>query len=294
MSQLPAPEPQVTVVIPCYNRADQALAAIRSVLDQDYPHFDVIAVDDGSTDGTWDVLQTIDAPNFRALRNTRTKGVSGARNTGAQASDAPWIAYQDSDDLWKPGKLRAQMHALSPSDVAVYCAMEIREGSTRIGRVPGEHDTHLSGDILPGLTRNSFISTQTVVIRHDVLRAVGGFDEQLQALVDWELMLRVAQKGTVAFVDQELVTQFMSGNSITRSTEKRLAAQDYVLTKHQPLFRHYSHALARFHHRLAGGHRQFGRQDKALHHALLAAGTAPLTPRYWAALGYAIWRRLRG
>lgn len=284
--------PHVTVIVPCYNREHEALAAIRSVLDQDYPSFDVIAVDDSSTDDTWAVLGTITAPNFRAIANTRTKGVSGARNAGAGASDAPWIAYQDSDDLWKPGKLRAQMEALVPGDVAIYCAMEIREGETRIGRVPKPSDSHLSGDILPGLTQDSFISTQTVIIRHDVLDTVGGFDEDLNALVDWELMLRVAQHGTVGFVDEELVIQFMSGNSITRSTERRLAAQEHVLAKHSALLARYPGALARHHHRVAGGHRQFGRFKAASRHAGRALGAAPLVPKYWAALVYSLFRAL--
>lgn len=284
--------PHVTVVVPCYNREFEVMAAINSVLAQDYPSFDVVAVDDSSTDATWDVLAEIDAPNFRALRNARGKGVSGARNTGADASEAAWIAYQDSDDLWKPGKLRAQMEALGPGDVAVYCAMEIREGETRVGRVPKASDTHLSGDILPGLTNNSFISTQTVIIRRDVLEEVGGFDEDLHALVDWELMLRVAQKGTVAFVDEELVIQIMSGNSITRSTEKRLGAQEYVLDKHLSLFRRYPQALARFHHRIAGGHRQFGRPRAAARHAGRALSAAPMQPKYWGALIYTLMRVL--
>lgn len=276
--------PHVSVIVPCYNRAAEARAAIESVLDQDYPSFDVIAVDDQSTDDTWDVIQTITAPNYRAVRNARGKGVSGARNTGVDETTGPWVAFQDSDDLWRPGKLVAQMRAALAMErcVAVYCAMEICNDGQRTGRVPREDDTHLAGDILPGLTQNSFISTQTVVIRRDVYAAVGGFDEALAALVDWELMLRVAQHGTVAFVDEELVEQRMSGNSITNSTERRLGAQEFVLNKHLALFEKYPSALARHHNRIAGGHRQFGRPRQALNHALAAVKSDPKQWKYWA------------
>ena len=276
--------PHVSVIVPCYNRADEARAAIESVLEQDYPSFDVLAVDDHSTDDTWDVINAIKAPNYRVVRNARGKGVSGARNTGVDETIGAWVAFQDSDDLWRAGKLQAQMRAALAMDdsVAVYCAMEICNDGRRTGRVPAPSDTHLSGDILPGLTLNSFISTQTVVIRRDIYDAVGGFDEDLAALVDWELMLRVAQHGPVAYVDEELVEQRMSGNSITNSTERRLGAQEFVLNKHLDLFQKYPTALARFHNRIAGGHCQFGRARKALGHAGSAVKSDPTHWKYWA------------
>ena len=138
----------------------------------------------------------------------------------------------------------------------------------------------MQGDILPSLTHGSYISTQMLVIRRDVFDAVGGFDEDLLALVEWELMLRVAQKGPVAFVDRDLVVQRMSGNSITRSSRKRLAAQEYVLEKHYPLLQGYPAALARHHHRLAGGYRMMQDWPAAARHARQAARVASGNPRY--------------
>ena len=194
------------------------------------------------------------------------------------------LRFQDSDDLWRAGKLQIQMRAAleMQHSVAVYCAMEICNDGHRTGRVPAQSDTHLSGDILPGLTLNSFISTQTVVIRRDIYQTVDGFDEQLNALVDWELMLRVAQHGPVAYADEELVEQRMSGNSITNSTERRLGAQEFVLNKHLSLFAKYPNALARYHNRIAGGHRQFGRPRQAFGHALAALKLDPKQGKYWA------------
>lgn len=283
--------PHVVVVIPCHNREDTVTEAVDSVLSQDFTDLEVIAVDDASTDRTREALAAIPDPRLRTARNPGPRGPSAARNHGVALSRAPWIAFQDSDDIWLQGKLSAQMaHAADPDVVAIYCGMQIKAdtapGTPVKGRVPDRTITPLDGDILPSLTQGSFISTQMLVVRRDVFDAVGGFDEDLPALVDWELMLRVAQHGRVAFVDDDLVVQRMSDNSITRSSRKRLAAQEYVLAKHHSLLARHPATLARHHHRLAGGYRMFADYAAAARHAMHALRTAPLTPRYIAHAAY--------
>ena len=291
--------PHVSVVIPCHNRADTVEEAVRSVLDQDYSAFDVIAVDDASTDDTLGVLAGIDDPRLRILENPGPHGPSGARNHGVAASTAPWIAFHDSDDVWLPGRLPRQMAQLAGSDhVAGYCGMLVKadaQPDTPVQtRYPDRSQPHLAGDILPGLTMGSFISTQMLIVRRDVFDAAGGFDADLNALVDWEMMLRVAQRGSVAFLDADLVVQRMSDNSITRSTRKRLAAQEYVMDKHHALFARYPQALARHHHRIAGGYKAFGEFPAAARHADAAWRAAPMTLRYGLNALYLHGRRLLG
>ena len=277
--------PCVSVVIPCYNREDTVQEAINSVLAQSFRDLEVIAVDDGSTDGTWDMLQQIDDPRLRCARNP-SKGVCAARNHGVSLSDeAPWIAFQDSDDLWLPQKLEQQMARLTNGDfVASYCGMQVKadaDPKTPVqARFPDPAISPLAGDILPSLARRSYLSTQMLVIRRDVFDAVGGFDIALQALVDWELMLRVAGQGAVDFVDQDLVVQRMSENSITRNAAKRLAAQAYILDKHQTLIAQYPGLLAHHHHRLAGAYRMAGEFAQAVTHARSALGQAPTNLKY--------------
>lgn len=291
--------PHVSVIIPCHNRVDTVEEAVRSVLDQDYPAFDVIAVDDASSDGTLSVLGRIDDSRLRILENPGPNGPSGARNHGVAATAASWIAFHDSDDIWLPGRLSGQMAELAGSaHVAGYCGMVVKadaQPDTPMQKgYPDRALPHLSGEILSGLTMGSFISTQMLVMRRDVFVAVGGFDADLNALVDWELMLRVAQKGSVAFLDADLVVQRMSDNSITRSTRKRLQAQDYVLNKHRALFARYPKALARHHHRIAGGFKDFGEFPAAARHAGAAWRTAPLSLRYGLNTLYLHGRRLLG
>ena len=274
----------VSVIVPCFNRADLVTEAIRSVLDQSWRDLEVIAIDDGSTDDSWAVMNEISDPRLRCLRNMG-KGVSSARNYGVANSSASWVAFQDSDDVWLPDKLERQMARLSGSDfVAAYCGMLVKEDTgpkTLVHRrYPDPDISPLQGDILPSLSRGSYLSTQMLVIRRDVFDAVGGFDEELEALVDWDLMLCVAQHGPVAFVDEDLVIQRMSLNSITHSSHKRLLAQERILDKHAALLSRFQGVLAHHHHRLAGAHRRSHTFAEAAEHAGKALRNAPFNLRY--------------
>ncbi len=288
--------PHVTVIIPCFNRADTVEQAVRSVLEQNYPAFDVVAVDDGSEDETLEVLSRIEDRRFRVIENPGPKGVSGARNAGAAAAKGDWIGFQDSDDLWRPNKLLQQMAKVASGDwVAVYCAMEVVEGdgstTWRVGRVPDKSAEFKEGDIRQGLALTSLVSTQTVIIRRDIFEKQGGFDTDFEALVDWELMLRVAEHGSIAFVDEELVEQRMSANSITHSNEKRLIAQEQVLVKHGGLLSRYPRALAKHHYRIAGAHRQLRKFESALYHLRMARKIMPFVPKYHLLLNYVVLRK---
>lgn len=290
---------RVSVIIPCHNREDTVAEAVQSVLDQDWPDLEVIAVDDHSADATVAILNGIHDPRLRVAENTGTPGVSVTRNHGVRLSDAPWVAFQDSDDVWLPGKLAKQMARLEGSDcVAAYCGMLVKADTnpqTPVQkRYPDPKIAPLDGDILPSLVRGSYLSTQMLVIRRDVFDRVGGFDEGLQALVDWELMLRVAQEGPVAFVDEDLVVQRMSENSITRSSRKRLDAQATILCKHAALLARYPGVTAYHHHRLAGAYKLAGEFAPATTHAFAAWRADPTRLKYALNVLYLQGRRLAG
>ena len=99
-------EPRVSVVIPAYNAADYLGETLESVLAQDCGELEVLVVDDGSTDGTADVVDALDDPRLRCIRLDPSGGPSRPRNRGVEAARAPWVALFDSDDLMLPGKLR--------------------------------------------------------------------------------------------------------------------------------------------------------------------------------------------
>jgi glycosyltransferase involved in cell wall biosynthesis len=292
--------PAVSVVIPAYNRAGTIRLAIESVLRQTFADLEVLVVDDASADGTKAAAEAIADPRVRVLAHETNRGASAARNTGVREARAPWVAFQDSDDEWLPLKLEKQMARLDAGTfVAAYCGMIVigRSGDSGRGRptvayVPRPDIALVEGDILPSLMRTSIVSTQTLVARRDDLLAVGGFDESFRALIDWELMLRLAPRGPVACVDEPLVLQRFSPNSITHEAALRAEARTRAISKHLALLSRHPDLLARLHYVAAGEHRRLG--DLAAARTALARARVlrPADPRLWAMTGYVALRRL--
>src|SRR5690625_4573905 len=102
----------ISVIMPVYNRQETVEQAIQSVLDQTYPHFEFIIVDDGSTDSTKEVIRQVKDPRIRLIENATSIGAAAARNIGVEHAVYDWLAFQDSDDVWLPQKLEKQLKVL--------------------------------------------------------------------------------------------------------------------------------------------------------------------------------------
>ena len=292
----PSPTPTVSVVLPAYNRAGTIRAAIESVLRQTWTDFELLVVDDGSADGTLEAARAVCDPRLRTLSTGRNRGPSGARNMGIREARGAWVAFQDSDDEWLPDKLALQMARLTEPGapwIAGYCGMlivgavEPEAGArTKVRYIPDAAVPVVEGDILPSLLSASVISTQMLVVRRADLEAVGGFDETLPALEDWDLALRLAARGRFAFTDAPLVLQRFSPNSLTRDVAKRAAALRQIIAKHRELMAHEPEVLARHYRALAGEHRRLGDMDAA--RAALAEGRKvhPADARLWMLTAY--------
>jgi glycosyltransferase involved in cell wall biosynthesis len=294
---MPEPTPTVSVVIPAYNRSATIRPAIESVLRQTWTDFELIVVDDGSTDSTVEAIHAIADPRIRILATPRNLGASGARNLGICEARAPWIAFQDSDDEWLPRKLEKQMaRLLAPGAnyVAAYCGMVILGGPDewparhRVEYIPRPRwpVEALEGAILPTVLRASLISTQTLIVRRDRLLEIGGFDEEIRILVDWECVIRLAQIGSFAFVDEPLVLQSFSLNSLTRDAANRPTTRMRIVEKHRAVFERHPSALAFRFHEHAGSLRQTGDLPGARAYLRKACALAPRQWRYWAMLAY--------
>jgi glycosyltransferase involved in cell wall biosynthesis len=190
-------EPCVSVVIPTYNRAPLLGRSLRSVLGQSYVDFEVIVVDDGSTDGTGGVVASFGDPRVRYVALARNAGAGAARNVGIGLARGKFLAFQDSDDEWLPSKLAKQMSAFGrgPAGLGVvYSDMQ---------RVWGDgSETYLAApDVLPGRLvggRARFyqvcdLGIQSAVIRREWLDAAGHFNEELPALEDLEMFIRLSR-----------------------------------------------------------------------------------------------------
>lgn len=197
--------PLFSVIIPVYNRPAGLRRALESVLAQTLRDYELIVVDDGSTDETGDV-----AHSFTAVRYIRqeNRGVSAARNRGVAESSAPHLAFLDSDDAWLPRKLEAQRDFIAENpSVPIHQTGEIW---VRHGRRVNPMKRHRKpeGDIfLPSLAL-CLVSPSAVVIERALFECIGGFDERLRVCEDYDLWLRIALDHRVGLVERELVVKY--------------------------------------------------------------------------------------
>ena len=263
--------PSISVVIPAYNRADTIGLAVGSVLRQTVRDIEVIVVDDASADGTVAALEAIDDARLRIIRHERNAGGAAARNTGLRAATGDWVAFQDSDDEWLPLKLERQLAALArfgEAAVGVYCGMIIfgrpdqsgfDPGAVRYWPNPRMRPASFEGDLYRTLLLSgSLISTQTFMGRRAALIEIGGFDERLKALQDWDCFIRIAKLGPIAFEPEPLVIQRFSGNSLTRSSRNRADAHAAIIEKHREALEATPRRLAAYLHWIGSAYRQNG------------------------------------
>jgi len=196
--------PKVSVIIPTYNRAGIVVRAISSVLNQTVSDFEVIIIDDGSVDGTEKAVAGLKGP-IQYLAHPANLGVSAARNTGIRHSNAPFIAFLDSDDHWLPEKLNVQMQFFETNSQMVACQTE--EIWIRKGRRVNPMKKHVkpSGDIFEPSLKLCLVSPSAVMLKRSVLDEVGLFDESLPACEDYDLWLRIACRHPVHLIDQPLI-----------------------------------------------------------------------------------------
>jgi glycosyltransferase involved in cell wall biosynthesis len=227
--------PAVSVVLPTYNRASMLGRAVRSVLGQSYADFEVVVVDDGSTDGTAEVVAGFDDPRVKYVRLARNAGAGAARNVGIRMARGRFLAFQDSDDEWLPSKLAKQMAAFErgPSGLGVvYSDMQ---------RVWGDGTTSYfaAPDVLPGrLVRTSArfyqvcdLGVQSTLIRREWLDAAGHFNEELPALEDLEMFIRLSRLCAFERLREPLVkyhdTQGLSKDRYAKWVSRRVILRLY-------------------------------------------------------------------
>jgi O-antigen biosynthesis protein len=202
---MPSGSPKVTVVIPAYNRAAVVGRAIQSVFAQTCQDFEIMVVDDGSTDGTVAAVTAINDPRVVLVRHERNLGAGPARNTGIRAGTAPYVAFLDSDDEWLPTRLEKLLSVFERSGDRVgmvYTGAErVGADGTVITDIPEDRDD-LSRVLL---TSNVVGGTSVAMVRRDVLEAVGPFDESLRYTEELDLWLRISQRFAIRYIPEVLV-----------------------------------------------------------------------------------------
>lgn len=201
--------PTVSVIIPTYNRASMLKEAIQSVLDQTFSDYEIIVVDDGSTDDTREVVNELNRPigKVRYLYQDN-RGRSAARNRGFREASGDYIAFLDADDKFLQDKLRKQVQALenNPDFGMAYSYAIIVDDNGKMIRGGRYTKTRLSGWIYPEMLfiKGTIITTPTVMVRTRVLGEIGAFDETMHTCEDLDLWRRIARHYKVLQIEEPL------------------------------------------------------------------------------------------
>lgn len=212
--------PLISVVIPTFNRARQTIAAIESVLGQTYPHFEIIVVDDGSTDGSGEVIQTFvthkseGSHQIHFLRQ-RNQGASSARNTGIAGAQGDYIAFLDSDDVWIPEKLEWQVRAFElfksesracVTDARLVNSAGLDTSSFRAHRRPYKQTIGIDRTATTSLAE-SFCGfwISSLMVEADILRKIGGLSSDISFAEDRDLHFRLSLITSIAYVNKQLI-----------------------------------------------------------------------------------------
>jgi glycosyltransferase involved in cell wall biosynthesis len=208
-----------SVILPTYNRMRTLPRAVASALAQDEPNFELIIVDDGSTDGTDEWLRTQTDPRVRVLRSDHNVGPSAARNLGIDAARAPIVAFLDSDDIFRPNRLSASLRVLA-DDPEIVCTL-----SSALKHVPKRSqvvelpDVRLASAAFEWALFCDLIGAEgsSITVRTDAARAVDGFCAALRRTEDREFLIRVARLGAVRVLPDVLWEKNWSTDSLSDS-----------------------------------------------------------------------------
>lgn len=224
------PDMKVSIIIRTFNRAHSLSNAIDSALRQTYEHFEVIVVDDASTDGTSDLLRSVHDRRLRVLRHDTNLGVGAACNTGVHSAAGELVAWLDSDDLWHPDKLQRQVEFLrrNPHVAAVFSDVCIHDKDVEVPSLihymPAFRQildqSRRDSDIVVSqrnmylcLLREVPIKPTALMVRRSVFEQVGLFDETARSGEDWEFLLRVARIACFGYIDRPLADMHWTPDS---------------------------------------------------------------------------------
>lgn len=239
-------KPLVSVILPTYNRGYILPKAISSILNQTLGDFELIIVDDGSQDNTPQVVGEFKDARVKYIRLERNKGAAGARNVGIMAAEGDVVSFADSDNIWRPNKLEAQLEVLRSYHhrfddgrfTVCFCRFRREDlgGTKQVIPPPGfdiERDLNL--------WHHNVIDTPSVMADKLVFREVGMFDERLPALEDWELWLRfeLSKKVRFRFIPEIMYESLLQRNSLSIDFDRQTTALGVIIQKYESAFREH-------------------------------------------------------
>jgi glycosyltransferase involved in cell wall biosynthesis len=225
----------VSVIVPSYNRVSLLQKTVASVISQTFTDWELIIVDDGSTDDTVDVIQSMNDPRISVLTVPHCGNIAMLRNTGAQHSSGEWIAFLDSDDIWLPGKLEIQLNDIKKQNKRWgYTGFELmNEKEEAIPLINGSYKPLSGNVIMPLLRYEASITVISLLIQRAFFEEIGGLNSDLPSILpyDYELTLRLALYEEAAAVPDTLVRIREHSGRVTR-LYKNSSERSILVFKH--------------------------------------------------------------
>ncbi|HLP00129.1 MAG TPA: glycosyltransferase [Fimbriimonas sp.] len=215
--------PKVSILLTCYNHLAYLPAAMEGVRAQTYTDFEVIAIDDGSTDGSREWLAQ--QPDIKLVLNEKNLGTYGTLNKGLELATGDYVAVLNDDDVWMPNKLLKQVRLLedNPRVGLVHTEGEFIDGNGQVfeGQPLGfSFPRFETGDILLDLVYENKIIASAAVFRHKVVKELGGYNDAYFGSGDWELWFRIAEHCHVGCVNEKLTQYRVHGANASHKLEK--------------------------------------------------------------------------
>ncbi len=226
---------KISVIVPTYNRAHTIVKAIQSIRDQSYPVTEIIVVDDASTDNTENMVLSIGDERISYHRLNRNRGAAGARNHGVAQANCDMIAFLDSDDVWHPDKIEKQVLLKEENaDLGLIYTAYVRIYDTSESIHPNLNgEDKLEGDMLSQVLYKNTVGTPTVLMKKSLFDDIGGFDEDLRCLEDWDLIIRAAKETKFGFVPEVLVDALYLEDGVTSSMDEYFRSRCRMMNKYR-------------------------------------------------------------
>ncbi|OGX57910.1 MAG: hypothetical protein A2447_01900 [Omnitrophica WOR_2 bacterium RIFOXYC2_FULL_38_12] len=247
--------PLISVIMPTYNRSTMAGNAAISVLQQSYNNIELIIVDDGSSDGTKDIIKALNDTRIKYIRHETNKGGSAARNTGIKSSKGDYLSFIDDDNIWMPEILELQYKTFSNSspDIGiVYVWQEVRslENNELLWKTQPTLKGNLKGQFLYG----QGIGGMNFLTRRECLNKIGLFDENLKACQDWDLLKRLSEHYSFDFIPKELVVYYIHPERISTNLESLILGRTRMVEKYLDEFKLHPEVLTTHYKRIGKMH----------------------------------------
>ena len=222
---------KVSVVVPAFNRESTIISCLDSIVNQTYKPYEIIVVDDGSTDKTVSLVESYSKYDIRLIKSQANRGAQSARNQGIKAARGDWIAFNDSDDIWLPEKLEMQRDVLISSGKYVCAGGGIKNEDGEKTKI-GLGDKNIV-DYVDVLSLDSYIMYQTLLVNKEVFKKIGLLDESIAAYQELDTAIKIAQYYDIVYLNVPLFIYMLhDGETISKNRKKGLEGIRYLFNKY--------------------------------------------------------------